>query len=93
MLRGARRRGRDRAAFARAVTDRVLFAWLADVCVLPEHRERGLGKALMEAVVDHPDLAAIKRIMLATEDAHGLYEQFDFGPMRRPERYMERFRS
>lgn len=63
--------------FARVVTDRARFAWLADVFVLPAHRGRGLGVWLVETVVTHPDLAGV-RIVLATADAHGLYERFGF---------------
>lgn len=65
------------AAFARVVTDRSRFAWLADVFVLEAHRGRGLGVWLVETVVTHPDLASL-RIVLATADAHGLYERFGF---------------
>jgi GNAT superfamily N-acetyltransferase len=65
------------AGFARAVTDRARFAWLADVFVLPEHRGRGLGVWLVETVLAHPELAPL-RILLGTKDAHGLYERFGF---------------
>lgn len=68
------------AGFARVVTDRARFAWLADVFVLEEHRGRGLGVWLVETVVAHPDLAGL-RFVLATADAHGLYERFGFGPV------------
>jgi GNAT superfamily N-acetyltransferase len=65
--------------FARVVTDTVTFAWLADVFVLPEHRGRGLGKQLVETVLAHPELAHLKRWMLATGDAHELYRRYGFG--------------
>jgi GNAT superfamily N-acetyltransferase len=65
------------AGFARVVTDRTRFAWLADVFVLKAHRGRGLGVWLVDTVVSHPDLAGL-RIVLATADAHGLYERFGF---------------
>jgi GNAT superfamily N-acetyltransferase len=65
------------AAFARVVTDRARFGWLADVFVLEAHRGRGLGAWLVETVVTHPDLEGL-RIVLATADAHGLYERFGF---------------
>ena len=68
------------AGFARVVTDRCRFAWLADVFVLEAHRERGLGVWLVQTVVDHPDLAGV-RIVLGTADAHGLYERFGFRPV------------
>jgi GNAT superfamily N-acetyltransferase len=65
------------AAFARVVTDFARFAWLADVFVIEAHRGRGLGVWLVETVVSHPDLQTL-RIVLATADAHGLYERFGF---------------
>ncbi|HXX47630.1 MAG TPA: GNAT family N-acetyltransferase [Myxococcota bacterium] len=64
--------------FARVVTDRTTFAYLCDVYVLETHRGRGLGKRLLAAVVSHPDLAELRRFVLWTRDAHGLYEQFGF---------------
>jgi predicted N-acetyltransferase YhbS len=65
------------AGFARAVTDRARFAWLADVFVLEEHRGKGLGVWLVQTVLEHPELAGL-RFVLATADAHGLYERFGF---------------
>jgi N-acetylglutamate synthase-like GNAT family acetyltransferase len=64
--------------FARVVTDRATFAYLADVYVLEAHRGRGLGKRLMAAVCAHGDLRDLRRFVLWTRDAHGLYEQFGF---------------
>ena len=61
------------------VTDRAAFAYLADVFVLPEHRGRGLGKRLIEAVMAHPDLQGVRRFILGTADAHSLYERFGSG--------------
>lgn len=81
------------AGFARVVTDRATFAWLADVFVLAEHRGRGLGVWLVEAVLAHADLRAVRRITLATSDAHALYERFGFEPPPDPERSMELRRS
>ncbi|HEX8157120.1 MAG TPA: GNAT family N-acetyltransferase [Solirubrobacteraceae bacterium] len=78
----------DQAGFARVVTDRARFAWLADVFVLEAHRGRGLGVWLVEAVFSHPDLAGV-RVVLATADAQGLYERFGFRSVD-PERMMER---
>ncbi len=66
--------------FTRVVTDHTTFAWVCDVFVLPEARGRGVGKALIAAVVAHPSLQRVRRIMLATEDAHGLYTQLGFRP-------------
>ena len=77
-------------AFARLVTDRATFAYLADVFVLPQHRRRGLSKRLMEAILAHPELQGLRRWLLATRDAHGLYAQFGFAPLANPSRLMER---
>jgi GNAT superfamily N-acetyltransferase len=68
------------AGFARVVTDRAVFAYLADVFVLDEHRGRGLGVWLVESVLSHPDLQGMRRIALGTKDAHALYSRFGFGP-------------
>ncbi|GAA1666269.1 GNAT family N-acetyltransferase [Kribbella yunnanensis] len=68
-------------AFARAVTDRASFAWIADVFVLPEHRGHGLGKFVVTSLLDHPDLKGLRRIMLATRDAHELYRQHGFNEL------------
>lgn len=77
------------AGFARAVTDRAVFAYLADVFVLLEHRGQGLGVWLIETMLGHPELQGLRRVFLVTEDAHGLYERFGFGPPRSIERFME----
>lgn len=63
----------DMVGFARVVTDRATFGWLCDVFVLAEHRGHGLGRRLVRAVAEHPDLRTVGRLMLATKDAHGLY--------------------
>ena len=76
--------------FARVVTDYATFAWIADVFVLPEQRGRGLSKWLMEVIISHPELQGFRRWVLATKDAHTLYERFGFIPLHRPERWMER---
>ena len=76
--------------FARVVTDYATFAWIADVFVLPEQRGRGLSKWLMEVILSHPELQGFRRWVLATKDAHTLYERFGFIPLHRPERWMER---
>lgn len=75
--------------FARLITDRATFAYLADVFVDEAERGRGLGKALMAAVTAHPDLQGLRRHLLATRDAHGLYAQFGFRPLTWPDRLME----
>ena len=74
--------------FARVVTDYATFAWIADVYVLPAYRGRGLGKALIEAVVEHAAVRDLPRVLLATADAHGLYEQYGFAALKRAERFM-----
>ncbi len=76
--------------FARVVTDRATFAWLADVFVLSAHRGRGLSKRLLAAMLAHPDLQGLRRFLLATRDAHGLYRQFGFEAPVKPGSLMER---
>jgi GNAT superfamily N-acetyltransferase len=76
-------------AFARVVTDKASFAYLADVYVLEEHRRQGLSKRLVEAVLGHPELQGMRRFLLATRDAHGLYAQFGFKAPAKPENFME----
>jgi len=75
--------------FARIISDLATFAYLADVFILPTHRGRGLSRWLMECIVSHPDLQGLRRWMLATQDAHGLYAKFGFSVIRSPERWME----
>ena len=82
--------GRAQLAFARAVTDRATFAYLADVFVVAGERGRGLGKWLVEAMGRHPDLQGLRRWLLATRDAHALYAQSGFKPLANPARFMER---
>ena len=74
--------------FARVVTDRATFAYLADVFVLESHRGRGLAVWLMECVVSHPELQGLRRWSLVTRDAHGLYGKFGFEALAHPERHM-----
>jgi GNAT superfamily N-acetyltransferase len=75
--------------FARVVTDFATFAWLADVFIVEEQRGFGVGKKLVAAVVAHPQLQGLRRFMLGTADAHGLYQQFGFEPLKQVERFME----
>lgn len=75
-------------AFARVVSDRAVFAYLMDVFVIPEFRGRGISKALMQAILDHPELQNLRSFLLATRDAQGLYAQFGFRPIGEPERWM-----
>jgi ribosomal protein S18 acetylase RimI-like enzyme len=81
--------GREQVGFARVITDRATFAYLCDVYVLEGHRGRGLGRWLLEIVARHPFLQGLRRFVLVTRDAHGLYERFGFRPLARPEGYME----
>ncbi|SJZ68320.1 GNAT family N-acetyltransferase [Sediminibacterium ginsengisoli] len=66
----------DQVGFARIVTDKASFAYLCDVFILPDHRGKGLSLRLMQAVHAHPELQGLRRWMLVTRDAHGLYSQF-----------------
>lgn len=75
--------------FARAVTDYATYAYLADVYILEEFRGKGLSKWLMSSVMSHPKLQGLRRITLATRDAHGLYEKFGFKRLAEPEIFME----
>ena len=81
------------AGFARAVTDRATFAWVADVFVLEPHRGHGLAAWLMRTLLAHPDLRDLRRIVLATRDAHALYLGLGFVPLPTPERWLSRMRS
>lgn len=84
---GGYREGRQ-LAFARVVTDRATFGWLADVFVLEGERGRGVGRGLIGALLGHPDLRVLRRLMFVTSDAQGFYAPFGFGPEPHPERFM-----
>ena len=75
--------------FARVVTDKATFAYLVDVYVLEAHRGKGLSKWLLEVIQGHEDLQGLRRFLLATKDAHGLYTQFGFKELANPTRMME----
>lgn len=75
--------------FARVMGDQATYAYLADVFILTEYRGKGLSKWLMKFILAHPDLQGLRKFGLATLDAHGLYEQFGFKPLDKPERQME----
>jgi len=79
----------QQVAFARMVTDTATFAYLSDVFVLSEYRGKGLSKWLMKTILEDPSLQGIRRMALATSDAHGLYEQFGFKSLGSPESFME----
>ena len=81
-------RGAPQVAFARVVTDRATFAWLCDVFVVAEHRGKGVGRQLMDAVMSHPDLHGLRNFLLATRGAHGLYARYGFVPLAEPARWM-----
>ncbi len=81
--------GSRQIGLARVITDKATFAYLCDVYVLEEYRGQGLSKWLMEAVCSHPDLQNLRRFVLVTRDAHGLYEKFGFTRPNDPSRYME----
>jgi GNAT superfamily N-acetyltransferase len=81
--------GTSQIGFARMVTDKATFAYLADVYVLEEYRGNGISKMMMEALMQLPELQGLRRMMLATRDAHGLYERFGFKHLAAPTRFME----
>ena len=81
--------GAEQVGFARVVTDKATFAYLADVYVLEPHRGNGLSRLMMEAVTQHPELQGLRRWLLITRDAQGLYAKFGFTPLSAPERFME----
>jgi GNAT superfamily N-acetyltransferase len=81
--------GERQIAFARVVSDKATFAYIGDVFVIDEYRGRGVGKDLMAAIIAHPELQGLRRWVLATRDAHGLYEQYGFTELKHPDRWME----
>jgi GNAT superfamily N-acetyltransferase len=81
--------GEEQVGFARVITDRATFAYLADVYILEDHRGRGLARRLIQAVLAHEDLQGLRRVMLATRDAHALYAGYGFTPLAKPDRLME----
>jgi GNAT superfamily N-acetyltransferase len=81
----------EQVGFARVVTDYATFAYLADVFVLEPHRGQGLGKWMMEVVFSHPELQGLRRWMLATRDAHGLYRKYEFAELEEPQIFMEKY--
>jgi N-acetylglutamate synthase-like GNAT family acetyltransferase len=79
----------EQVGFARVVTDKATFAYLADVFILEPHRGKSLSKWLIQVIKEHKDLQGLRRFMLGTKDAHGLYRQFGFGELANPSRMME----
>lgn len=82
--------GDRQVGFGRVVSDKATFAYIGDVFVIHEFRGRGLSKFLMQAMIDHPDLQGLRRWVLATRDAHSLYEKFGFQELVHADRWMER---
>lgn len=82
--------GGEQVGFARMVTDLATFAWLADVFVLAAHRGGGLGTTMVRTIVEHPAVADLRLQVLATADAHGLYERFGYTALDEPRKWMHR---
>jgi len=85
--------GGTQVGMARAITDRATFAWIADVFVLPEHRGGGRGTFVVSSLLGHPDLQGLRRVMLATADAHDLYRKFGFDEVANADGYLAVQRS
>jgi GNAT superfamily N-acetyltransferase len=83
-------KGDNQVGFARVVSDFTIYAYILDVFVLEEERGRGLGKFIMECILNHPELKEVKKWTLGTEDAHGLYAQYGFTPLKKVQNHMER---
>ncbi|NLR79762.1 GNAT family N-acetyltransferase [Chitinophaga eiseniae] len=81
--------GQQQIGFARVITDNALFGYLADVYILTPHRGKGLSKLLMRIIMNHPVIKGLRRLLLITSDAHGLYRQFGFTEIPNPEKYMQ----
>lgn len=80
---------REQIGFARVISDLATFAYIADVFILPDHRGIGLSKKLIQTIIEHPELTDIRRAMLATKDAHKLYEKFGFREISDTNLFME----
>lgn len=84
--------GKRQIGLARVVTDYSIFAYLCDVFIHEDYRAHGLGKWLIQTILDHPDLRDMRRWVLVTNDAHGLYRQFGFTSIEDPEHWMQMFK-
>jgi len=84
--------GGNMVGMSRVVTDFCIVAYLCDVFIDEAARGHGLGKWLMQSMLDHPNLKHVRRWLLATDDAHGLYQQFGFVPLTEIEKWMQRLR-
>jgi GNAT superfamily N-acetyltransferase len=82
--------GKKQVGFARVITDRTTFAYLSDVFILPEAQGKGLGKWMIDVIVSHPELQGLRRWLLFTRDARGLYEKYGFAEVAGPSLFMER---
>lgn len=80
--------GCQQVGFARVISDRATFAYLCDVFIVPSESGKGLGKWLMEVISEYPVMTRVRRFMLATRDAHGLYAKYGFGSLEEPEKFM-----
>lgn len=80
----------EQVGFARVITDEATFAYMADVFIVAGHRGQGLSKQLMQTISDYPTLQGLRRWVLATRDAHNLYEQFGFTALDNPDIFMQR---
>jgi N-acetylglutamate synthase-like GNAT family acetyltransferase len=86
---GLYQRGGKQVGFARVISDQATFAYLADVFVIEAYRGQGLSKWMMACIISHPQLQQLRRWLLATSDAHGLYAQFGFSTLKTSEKWME----
>ena len=82
--------GEAQVGFARVVSDRATFAYLADVYVLEAHSGRGLARAMVQKLQDHPDLQGLRRWLLFTRDAHSVYAPLGWSPLADPKLVMQR---
>jgi N-acetylglutamate synthase-like GNAT family acetyltransferase len=82
--------GCEQVGFARVITDLATHAYLCDVFILPDYRKLGLSKWLMDVITNHSELKEVRRFMLATNDAHSLYEKFGFNQIDKPELFMQK---
>ena len=83
--------GSRQIGLARVISDYSIFAYLCDVIIHEDYRGHGLGKWLISTVHNYPELVSVRRWMLVTNDAHGLYKQFGYAPLEQPERWMMKF--
>ncbi|MGE7904840.1 GNAT family N-acetyltransferase [Peribacillus sp. NPDC094092] len=85
--------GSEQVGFARVITDLATHAYLCDVFIVPDYRKMGLSKWLMEVITNHSELEGVRRFMLATNDAHSLYEKYGFNQIDNPELFMQKVRK